>query len=113
MPERNSDRATHGRRHLVLWSIAGVAVGVMFATGAWWVLGGKVWTDGRDLRVPASRTNPREVLWTPPKPLDSSFNTPDQEYEPSVSPDGTELYFVRGKAARNADIFVSYRRNNQ
>src|SRR4051794_19104466 len=113
MPDATTETPKAARGRFVVWSLLGVVVGVALAGAAWWIIGGKVWTDGRDLRVPASRTSPREVLWTSPKPLDASFNTPDQEYEPSVSPDGTELYFVRGKAARNADIFVSYRRNNQ
>ena len=33
----------------------------------------------------------------PPRPLDG-FSSDEQVYEPSLSPDGTELYFVRGKA---------------
>src|SRR5437867_4511548 len=113
MADATTATSKPGKRYFVIWSLIGAVAGLAIASFAWWVIGGKVWTDGRELRVPASRARPREVLWTPPKALDASFNTPDQEYEPSVSPDGTELYFVRGKAARNADILVSYRRNNQ
>src|SRR4051812_25965071 len=104
---------TEGKRHYLAWSVAGLLLGLGVAALAWWYVGAKVWTDGREVRIAAARTDPREVLWTPPRSLGEGFNTPDQEYEPSISPDGTELYFVRGKAAKNADIYVSRRVNNR
>ena len=75
----------------------------------WWFHGPKFWTDGEALRFPDRRT--RCARWRGSRRGRSSeINTPDQEYEPAVSPEGDELYFVRGKATRNADIYVSYRR---
>src|SRR5687767_9933175 len=109
----DTDTVKGGRRHLVGWSVAGLAFGLVIVAAVWWFVGARVWTDGRELRVVGARMDPREVLWTEPKFAGDEFNTPDQEYEPSISPDGTELYFVRGKAARNADIYVSLRRHNQ
>ena len=69
--------------------------------GWWAVAGNKVWTDGAAVRVADADARLREVVWTRPEPL-SGLNTPDHEYEPAVSPDGDELYFVRGKAGTNA-----------
>src|SRR5215207_6999409 len=106
------------KRVALLGSLVAV-MGVVAASG-YWLAGRRVWTDGRDLRMPAADANLREVLWTKPQTLGPTFNSDAQEYEPSVSPDGQEVYFVRGKPAQGdgkgestgADIFVSYRRNN-
>ncbi len=109
-----SPSAPRSRR---LWPfIVGLAVlGIVAGLGWWAVAGNKFWTDGAALHVNDNEARIREVVWTPPIPL-TIFNTDDQEYEPSISPDGDELYFVRGKAGQvggpghNADIYVSYRR---
>lgn len=129
------------------WTMITVSLAVVGVVGAmaWWVIGNKVWTDDRSIRVNDSNANLREVLWTKPQQLNKvfksdQFNTKDHEYEPSTSPDGTEMYFVRGLAgnvnsnatsndnhndnpaddsdnaqniAAHTDIFVSYRRNNK
>ena len=104
-------RKSRGRRWLTLALVGGIVFGLgVFA--AWWKWGGKkVWTDGQGVRVADAPNAVREIAWAAPRPLDG-LNTADQEYEPSVSPDGSELYFVRGKAAKNADIYVSYRRGD-
>ncbi|HZL37092.1 MAG TPA: hypothetical protein VFC78_17365, partial [Tepidisphaeraceae bacterium] len=100
------------RRHR--WRIAGIiAALILVAATAWWFGGRRVWTDDHAIRTADGQARLREVLWDPPKPLGEPFNSGQQQYEPSISPDGTELYFARGKPGRNADIFVSYRRNNQ
>ncbi|HET6252053.1 MAG TPA: hypothetical protein VFE47_30485 [Tepidisphaeraceae bacterium] len=95
------------------WTPVAVIAGLALVTFvSWWLLGRKVWTDDRGVKVVDGQAKLREVLWDPPKPLGELFEG-DQHYEPSFSPDGSELYFVKGKPAHNADIFVSYRRNNQ
>jgi len=45
MPQETPDTTKQGRRHLILWSVAGAALGLLLAAGAWWIVGGKVWTD--------------------------------------------------------------------
>ena len=96
----------------VWWGAFGVALAaLLIAAGSWFLFGHKVWTDGGAIRVADADAKVRDVIWTAPRPLEG-FASDEQVYEPSVSPDGTELYFVRGKAGGNARIFVSYRRNN-
>ena len=98
------------------WWLAGAAAVLMLlllAAGAWyWLAGEKVWTDDRAIRLSDSQANLRKVLWARPQALEAKLNTADQEYEPSASSDGSELYFVRGLPGKGADIYVSFRRNN-
>jgi hypothetical protein len=85
----------------------------MLTAAVWWLAGRRMYTDDRTILARASDTTVREVLWTKPQPPGELFNTDAQEYEPSVSPDGNELFFVRGKAGQNAEIFVSRRQNGR
>ncbi len=121
------DEPTPTRKRRLKWVALAALVFVAAGAAAWWVYGNHVWSDGRSgpdaIRVPSDAEAPRQVLWAPPHGLPSPFNTADHEYEPSLSSDGTELYFVRGKAGlpttrptdpagigATAHIFVSYRR---
>lgn len=108
--------------------IAGIAMSLLLlgAVG-WWLVGQRVWTDDRSIRLPDSAVEIREILWTKPQSIDvalgqpssneSIFNTEADEYEPAISPDGTELFFVRGlpadKGESQADIYISQRINNR
>ena len=102
-------KPTHRRR---LWWGIGVAVAIaVIATAIWFFAGYKFWTDGNTIRVADRDANLRHILWTRPLPLEG-FSSVEQVYEPSISPDGTELYFVRGKAGKDARIYFSARHNN-
>ena len=71
---------------------------MIISAAIWFIVGPRVWTDGGwRLHILASQTSVREVIWTPPQPLDG-FGSDEQVYEPSISPDGTELYFVLRKS---------------
>jgi hypothetical protein len=95
-----------------IWWLVGGAVGLsLIISATLWFIGPKVWTDGESLRVLDRDTRVREVIWTRPQALEG-FASDEQVYEPSISPDGTELYFVRGKAGGSARIYLSLRRNN-
>jgi hypothetical protein len=95
-----------------LWAASGAALAVVVvAAVVWFAAGQKFWTDGKSLRVSDRDARLRQVVWAPPVELEG-FDSDQQVYEPSLSPDGTELYFVRGKAGKNAAILVSLRRNN-
>ncbi|MEX2212875.1 MAG: hypothetical protein WD768_02025 [Phycisphaeraceae bacterium] len=96
---------------------------VAVALAAWWLSGSKVWTDDKTIRVADAQATLREVLWTQPLKIEDAFkveeaiNTEADEFEPAISPDGSELYFVRGlpshDGGQKSNIVVSYRRNNR
>lgn len=67
------------------------------------------YTDADRIKVPHESAPLRDILWQPPTALPLEFNTQGDDYEPRLSADGMTLFFVRGKAARNADIYVATR----
>lgn len=69
--------------------------------------GGSFWTDADTIKEPSDRAPSRRVLWQPPARL--ALSTESEEYEPRYSADGQTLFFVRGKAGENADIYTSRR----
>src|SRR5579871_4439377 len=99
------------RRRAICWIGGGVAFAIVIGAAAWFLSGPKIWTDGDRVRISDRGTHVREVVWTKPVELEG-FSSDEQVYEPSISPDGTELYFVLGKAGKNARIFQSLRKNN-
>src|SRR5947209_1023345 len=112
MDQTATEEPVAPKRRRVGWVVgAAVLIAAAITTAVWFFLGTKVWTDGAAIRVADRDTKVREVLWQKPQPVDG-FSSDEQVYEPSVSPDGTELYFVRGKAGRGAHIYVSHRKRN-
>ncbi|MFQ5494430.1 MAG: hypothetical protein ACE5EX_03530, partial [Phycisphaerae bacterium] len=69
----------------------------------------RYYTDADTIRQPLDQATARDILWQPPRELSELINTTADDYEPTLSGDGLTLYFVRGKAGSNADIFVSLR----
>ncbi len=69
----------------------------------------QVYTDADTIRAARDTVEPRDVLWQPPTALAAEINTTAEDYEPQLSWDGLTLYFVRGKAGQNADLFVARR----
>jgi len=100
------------RRAKRWWWIGGgaalVVVGLLVA-GLIYIRGQEVWTDGMDLSVTHDQARVRDVLWTPPEPMADEFNTAGEEYEVCLSPDDSEMYFVRGLPGKGADLYVSRR----
>jgi hypothetical protein len=96
-----------GRILIVLATLAVIA----FVGVAWYQrpLSFGFYTDGESIRRPLDTGQPRDILWQPPKPPAGILPMTEHEYEPRLSRDGQTLYFVRGKADGNSDIFVSYR----
>src|SRR5438105_12976244 len=81
----------------------------------WYLRGRALWSDGGSVRIAQAEADAREVLWTTPRPLAAELfgyadpEAPQQQeqqqiYEPSLSPDGAELYFVRGKPGAGAHL---------
>ncbi|MHC5110735.1 MAG: carboxypeptidase regulatory-like domain-containing protein [Planctomycetota bacterium] len=67
----------------------------------------RIYTDANTIHSAKNTARIRKVLWTPPRALPALLSSGTEDYEPRISQDGTTLYFVRGKAGRNADIFVA------
>ena len=63
------------------------------------------YTDADTINEPATTAKVRDILWQPPTRLPDLINTTSDEYEPRLSADGLTLFFVRGKAGKNADIY--------
>ncbi len=69
----------------------------------------KFYTDADTIKAPLEAARVRDVLWQPPVKLSEIVNTSAEDYEPRLSWDGMTLFFVRGKAGANADIYFSRR----
>lgn len=112
MDEKPKSKRIRWRRLVIPVIVCAV---VIVAAAAWYLRGRTVWTDGQGARAPEATL--REVVWTAPELIEAPIpaTTDDQQqYEPALSPDGTEFYFVRGKPVDgHAHIYASYRRDNQ
>ena len=69
-------------------------------------------TDAETIKEPAATARVRDVLWAPPTRLPDPINAGNEDYEPRLSADGMTIFFVRGKAGENADIFLADRTAN-
>lgn len=55
-------------------------------------------TDSDTIHASQEIARLRDVLWQPPEQLSRPLNTSElDEYEPTISPDGLTMIFVRGK----------------
>lgn len=78
--------------------------------GLWWTTRPvQVYTDGAAIRRAAQADSPRQVLWEPPRHVETLTGISMEVYEPRTSWDGQTLYFVGGKAGGSADIFTATR----
>jgi hypothetical protein len=66
-------------------------------------------TDAESIKEPLATARVRDVLWEPPTRLPNLINSGAEDYEPRLSADGMTLFFVRGKAGENADIYFTSR----
>ncbi|UCF33541.1 MAG: PD40 domain-containing protein [Phycisphaerales bacterium] len=105
------ERAHGGRRRsILLWSLVlAVFAGGVAAGWAFWPREIAFYTDADTIRQPAENAPVRDILWQPPRELTELINAREDDYEPRVSADGMTLFFVRGRAGENADIYVATR----
>ncbi len=88
--------------------VLGAAIGGA-ALWHFWPRAVAFYTDAESIREPLATASPRDILWQPPVVLTSPLNSTDDDYEPRLSNDGLTLYFVRGKAGHNAELFFARR----
>jgi hypothetical protein len=96
------------RRWLLFGACTLVLAAVSGAVGLAWYLRehrDAYFTDADTIHRPIDAALPRDILWRPPVALPPTVNTPDGEYGPVMSPDGSTLYCVRGQAGRDTDIY--------
>jgi hypothetical protein len=100
-------------RRSVKWLLIGSGIfGAAGVAGLVWYLQPerhRFYTDADTIKQPLESATPRDILWQPPVKLGDVLNTAEQDYEPRLSWDGLTLYFVRGKAGENADIYCAKR----
>ncbi len=93
------------RRILFVLAISLVAVAVGLAAYTWPQT--KVfYTDADKIDRSAEAARLRDILWQPPVRLGGLIDFGTDEYEPAISADGMTLFFVRGKAGENGDIYI-------
>ncbi len=96
------------------WIILGVLLLVAAAGGlglAWRdrVAHATFLTDADTIRTPLPLAPARDILWQPAAPLPPFISGSAEDYEPRLSWDGLTLYFVRGRAGANADLYTARR----
>jgi hypothetical protein len=100
------------KRSHKLFLIGFGVLGLALAAGFWWQLRPirhEFFTDAVTIKQPIKRARVRDILWQPPRKLAEIINTGAEDFEPRLSWDGLTLFFVRGKAGDNSDIFFAER----
>ncbi len=70
------------------------------------------YTDAEGIEESMDTARIRDVLWTPPIAVGQPINSPVDEYEARVSVDGATMYFVRGRAGGDAEIWFAERQGD-
>ncbi len=96
------------RRRQVMFVCAALVIALLLAAAGyvWLPIRAAYYTDADTIREPHATARLREILWQPPTHLPLPTDGTDETYEPKLSADGLTLYFVRGKAGANADIYL-------
>ncbi|MHC4786254.1 MAG: hypothetical protein ACYTE6_09830, partial [Planctomycetota bacterium] len=100
------------RRWLLFGTCTLVVAAASGAVGLAWYLRehrDTYFTDADTILRPIDAAAPRDILWRPPVGLPPIVNTADGEHGPVMSPDGSTLYFVRGEAGRDTDLYFCER----
>lgn len=101
------------KRHaLVILVLAAMALGLAFSGVLWWqrhMADATFFTDADLIRAPAATAPLRDILWQPARPVAALDALGEDDYEPRFDAEERALYFVRGRAGEDADIYVSTR----
>ena len=101
------------KKRTLKWSLTGLSLlaAAVIVTLIWHQrpITHEFYTDADTIKTARAAANVRDILWQPPVKLGEIVNTSTEDYEPRISWDGLTLFFVRGKAGENADIYVARR----
>ena len=92
----------------IAWLAIPVAVVAALVAFILWPRAEIFYSDGERSWPARPEQGVRSVLWDAGDLL-AGIGEPEQDYDPCLSGDGQELYFTRGKAGGDADIYVAYR----
>lgn len=100
------------RSPLRIFLISGaVIVALCLAMALWHIrpVRHRFYTDADTIHRSVDVATTRDILWQPPTHLPDGVNSAGDDYEPCLSADGLTLFFVRGKAGENADLYTCTR----
>jgi len=92
----------------VLWILAPLLLVAGAAAFILWPRKQVFYSDGERTWSARPDLGLRSVLWDEGARLEG-LGDPRQDYDPCLSADGQDLYFTRGKAGGEADLYVAYR----
>ncbi len=104
-------RTSRRRLASALWVAGLVAFVLALGAGAaylFWPRTATFYTDGKRSWPARPGLGVRRVLWDKGEPLEPLGGL-DDDYDPCLSADGQALYFTRGRAGGEADLYVCYR----
>ena len=106
MPEnRNNSWSLPAR---ILWVVVPLLVIAGAAAYLLWPRQEVFYSDGERTWSARPDLGLRSILWDEGARLEG-LGDPRQDYDPCLSADGQDLYFTRGKAGGEADLYVAYR----
>ncbi len=105
MPEPQAKRVWLRRTLWVAVPLLLLAAAIAFLA---WPRREVLYTDGERSWPARDGLGLRSVLWDAGEPLEALGDL-DQDYDPCLSADGRELYFTRGRAGEDAEIYVTHR----
>ncbi len=93
------------------WAAGAVLLGVAIGAAAFYLLWPRketFYTNGTRTWAARPELGVRSVLWDAGDPVQGLADL-GEDYDPCLSRDGQELYFTRGRAGGEADLYVAYR----
>lgn len=105
--EKSAGRPRRRFRFLIVLTVCAIVLCTAALFIVPWAVG--YYTDGFSISQPTRDAVLRGILWETPRLVEGGLNADPQNYEPTISADGSTMIFTRGKAKRNADLFFSRR----
>lgn len=95
-------------KRILILGLGVIIIGAI-GVGAWLLREQRTmyYTDADSIKRKIDEVTPRDILWKPAVELAGPVNSPLRETEPASAGDGLVLYFVRGEAGANADLYMT------